>query len=791
MPVLHERLSSPDICGMIGKKTCGTGIHSDKQPIIYIRQGVEMLTAIKPKSRRITDVEKSEDAVILLSEHERIRLQTMGPYVVRITVTPHESFSDKVRPGVIRSDPSPEFSVTEEPDCIVFSASALTLRADRASGAISYSERDGGLLLEENEDAPRTFEEFETFTLAGSGQKTRTIETADGKKEVIEDALKIPTGKSCHIRLALRFSDEALYGLGQQEKAVSSLRGRRIYLHQANRRIAVPVFVSTKGYGMLIDTYSPMIFNDDADGTYFYIEADRELDYYFIAGGMEQVIKGYRMLTGKAAMLPKWAFGYVQSQERYETQEEILETAGRSRELGIGMDCIVLDWFSWGENMWGQKSYDKSRFPDPKGMIDKLHEEHIHFMISIWPAMGEDTDDRKEFADRGLLLPASSVYDPFKEEGRKLYWEQLEKTHFSYGTDAWWCDSSEPFTPEWNHRVRPEPAKLFCEYCTEAGLRMPYEYSNSYPLYHAMGICENQRAVSDKRVCNLTRAAYTGQQRYGTIMWSGDTGASWDTLKAQVTGALHFSASGLPYWTTDIGAFFVKQGEQWYWDGRYDDTIDDEEYCELFVRWYQLGSFLPVFRAHGTDCRREPWNFKGRFYDAIIKANRLRYRLLPYIYSEAGKVWLNDTALVRFLAFDHADDRRVWDITDQYMFGEALMVCPILDPMERASGSDSSGVSAEREVYFPKGCDWYDFYTEEKYEGGTTARIKAGLDIIPVFVRSGSIIPMCDPAMSTEELGEPEFKSFGEGECRYLYYSDAGDGYGYEKGEYTLKEINR
>ncbi len=742
-----------------------------------------MLTAEKPKSRRITDVERSEDAVVLISEHERMRLQAMDPCVIRITVTPREDSSDKVRPGVIYNDPMRDFSVSEEADAITFSTSALVLKIDRESGAIEYLDRDGSLLLEEDQSDTRTFEEFETFTLADSGQKTRTIETADGKKEVIEDALKIPTGKSCHIKLGLRFGDEAIYGFGQQEKMTGSLRGRRLYLHQANRRIAVPVFVSTKGYGMLVDAYSPMIFNDDADGTYIYVEADRELDYYFMAGGMKQVIKGYRMLTGKAAMLPKWAFGYVQSQERYETQDEILKTAEKSRELGISMDCIVLDWFSWGENMWGQKSYDASRFPDPKAMIDKLHREHIHFMISIWPAMGEDTEDRKEFAEKGLLLPACSVYDPFKEEGRRLYWEQLEKTHFSYGTDAWWCDSSEPFTPEWSHRERPEPAKLFDEYCTEAGLRMPYEYSNCYSLYHAMGIYEAQRGASEKRVCNLTRSAYTGQQRYGTIMWSGDTGASWETLKAQVTGALHFSASGLPYWTTDIGAFFVKHGDQWYWDGKYDDTTDDEEYCELFVRWYQLGCFLPVFRAHGTDCRREPWSFKGRFYDALLKTNRLRYSLMPYIYSEAGKVWLDDASLVRFLAFDFPDDKNVWDITDQYMFGEALMVCPVLDRMD---GEEDCAV---REVYFPKGCDWYDFHTGERYEGGTTVRIGASLDTIPVYARAGSVIPVCEPAMSTEEMGDVTYKRFGEGGEGYLFYNDDGDGYGYESGAYTLTRI--
>ena len=750
-----------------------------------------MLTAIKPKSKTITSVYENGASVFLSSELENIRLQVIDRNIIRVSATTRGDFSDKERPGVINREKSDDYELREENGEVIILTSGLSVRVNKKSGAISYFDNNGALLLGEKSDAPRNYEEFETYTLADGQQRTRIIDTADGKKEVIEEPLKIPTGKSFHIKLNLEFGDEALYGFGQHEKEIGSLRGSRLYIHQANRQIAMPVFVSTKGYGMLIDTYSPLIFNDDQNGSYIYSEADCELDYYFMAGGMTQVIKDYRLLTGKAALLPKWAFGYIQSQERYETQAEILETTKKSRDLGIGMDCIVLDWISWGENMWGQKSYDESRFPEPKQMIKELHDEHTHFMISIWPTMAENTPDNREFSEKKLFLPACNVYNAFKEEGRKLYFDQLKRTHFAYGTDAWWCDSSDPFTPEWNHAERPEPAKLFGEYCSEAGLRMPYEYCNSFPLYHAMGIYENQRAamkeinetpgledIFEKRVCNLTRSAYTGQQRFGTIMWSGDTDASWETLRAQVTAGLHFCASGIPFWTMDIGAFFVKQGAFWYWDGKYDDTVKDEKYCELFVRWYQLGAFLPVFRGHGTDFRRELWNFKGKYYDALLKTNRLRYRLLPYIYSEAGKVWLEDKSLIRWLAFDFSEDKTVWDIKDQYMFGEALMVCPVLEP-----------VKTERSVYFPKSCDWYDLYTGEKYAGGTTVTIKADLDTIPVFVKAGSIIPMCDPALSTEELGDAEFKKFGEGECRYMYYTDAGDGYGYENGEYTLKEI--
>lgn len=794
-----------------------------------------MLTPIKPKSREINKVERKENTLFLYSDHGILALEPKNENIVRVIYTVRDSFSEKEKPGIVMKDSYGDWDFTENDSSIELCLKNIKVSVNKGNGAVSYYAKggdcegkdiDGRLLFKERDIDSKEFEEFEAFRLAGVPQKTRTIETADGKKEVLEDPLKVSTGKSYHIRFNFELNDEALFGLGQQEKGFASLRGKTLYIHQGNRKIAVPMFVSTNGYGILIDTYSPLIFNDDQNGTYIYTEADQELDYYFIAGvtagnkaDMNEVISGYRFLTGKAALLPRWAFGYVQSQERYETQEEILATVKKSRELGIGMDCLVLDWISWPDNQWGQKSYDESRFPDPKGMIEKMHDDHVHFMISIWPTMAGNTENHKEFAEKNLFLPANTCYDAFKKEARELYFDQLKRTHFSYGTDAWWCDSSEPFTPEWNHLMRPEESVLYKEYLGEAGLRMSYEYCNSFPLYHAMGIYENQRKAmeeaagkdaqyKEKRVCNLTRSAYTGQQRFGTIMWSGDTDASWDTLKNQVAIGLHFSASGIPFWTNDIGAFFIKRGINWYWDGKYDDTADNKGYCELYTRWYQYSAFLPMFRAHGTDCRRELWTFKGEFYDAMLKANRLRYRLMPYIYSEAGKVWLKDASLIRWLAFDFAGDKNTWDITDQFMFGESIMVCPVLNPMyydeqgksmdennndgdiKRAAAGDLSSDEKSRTVYLPAGCDWFDFYTGEKYEGGKTINASAPLDTIPLFVKDGSVIPMRVAALSTEEQNdEIEFKRFGKVTKGYEFYEDAGDGYGYEKGEYKVTII--
>lgn len=761
-----------------------------------------MLTAFPGKSKVISDVKREQDSLLLYSEYGIMKLEFITCDTAHVIFTTEDSFSKKEKPGVIYNNIFSDWKLTEDTEFIYAKTDRLTVRILKKNGSISYFDSEDRLLFQENNRSPREFEKFDTFILSGGEQKTGKIQTADGEKEVILDPEKLATGHSYHIRLNMSFGDEALYGLGQQEKGFASLREHYLYVHQANRQIAIPMFVSTNGYGILIDSYSPLIFSDINNESYIYIEAAPELDYYFFAGSMKEVIKGYRRLTGKASLLPKWAYGYVQSQERYETADEIIEVVERSRELGLGLDCIVLDWISWGDNLWGQKTFDKKRFPDPKAMLDKLHENNVHFMISIWPTCADNTEDNREFKEIDGLLPACTAYNAFSKRSREIYWRQLEREHFSSGVDAWWCDSSEPFTPEWNHTMRMEPSKLYAEYCTEAGLRMPYEYCNSYALYHAMGIYDNQRAAmrklreknsnyKEKRVCNLTRSAYTGQQRYGTIMWSGDIAAKWQTLRDQIAIGLHFSASGLPLWTVDVGGFFVKSGMFWYWDGAFNDTVNNPGYAELYTRWYQFACFLPVFRCHGTDCRRELWSFKGRFYDALKAANKLRYELMPYIYSEAGKVWLRDESLIRWLAFDFTQDKRTWDITDQYMFGSSLMICPVTEPIYYNENGEEITAEAQREVYLPIGCDWYDYYTGEKHKGGQTIKAYAPLERIPVFVKAGSAIPTAAPALSTaEQTGEIQFKVFSEHECSYEMYKDAGDGYGYERGEYEVQVFN-
>lgn len=755
-----------------------------------------MLNVKCPESREITGAERREDGLYLYSRVGMHRLQPVNDRTVRVTYTQAGRFSQEEKPGVLPCKPYEDWTFTETGDRILLRTRFLRVEVCRETASCRYCDGAGRVLLREREKDSKILEEFPVYRLSAEDSRIEKAATADGVKDVVREAARIPDGVRYHTRLCLEWEkEEALYGLGQHEEGFGSLRGQTVYLHQANRKIAVPLLLSTKGYGLLMDTYSPMIFQDSAYGSYLYTEADREMDFYFLNGTtMDGVIAQYRMLTGKAALLPRWAFGYLQSQERYETQEEILETAGQYRERGIGLDCIVLDWCSWEDGKWGQKSFDRERFPDPGGMIRQLHEEGVHFMISIWPNMDENTENYREFQGKGLLLPGTNIYDSLSREGRELYWNQVMRGYGGCDVDAWWCDSSEPFTPEWNHREQPEPSRMYEEYCTDAGLRLPAEMMNAFGLFHARAVSEGQRSVSEKRVFNLTRSGTTGQQRYGAVLWSGDTAATWDTLRRQIAAGIHFCASGMPYWTMDIGGFFVREGDFWYWKGDYPHADQDLGYRELFVRWYQWGAFLPVFRGHGTDCRRELWHYANAdvpFYDALLLANRLRYELMPYIYSLAGLSWLNDGSIIRHLAFGFPGDSRTWEIRDQYLFGEGLMVCPVTEPLYyRRNSVRIQGKPVSRQVYLPEGCRWYDYWTNEVYTGGQWIQADAPLMHIPLFVREGTILPMAEAAGCVrDQENRLTVKVYPGQDGSFVLYEDAGDGFGYESGEYALTTL--
>ena len=407
-----------------------------------------MLVAKHRASTQITDVKRTDKSVVLRSKAEQIQFIPISESAVRVICTKADTQKKEQEltqgDSIKRSNQmnSVQWELKEDSESISVILSNLTIRIDRQAASISYYKPNGELLLKERDKNSRTMEAFQSYRVVRAG-KIEQVQTADGLKRFVKDAVREPDQTLYHTRMHFDWQqDEALYGLGQHEEGILNLRGHMVYLHQANRKIAIPLLMSSFGYGILMNTSGNMVFSDTENGSYMYTESDPQLDFYFINGdGMDGVVGGYRKLTGKASMLPRWAFGYLQSQERYETQEEICQVAAEYRRRGIGLDGIVLDWCSWEDDMWGQKSFDASRFPDPAGMIQTLHDEDVHFMISIWPNMDEKCENYKEMKEKGFLLPFSNIYDARNEQARKCYWEQVKRGLYRYGVDAWWCDS--------------------------------------------------------------------------------------------------------------------------------------------------------------------------------------------------------------------------------------------------------------------------------------------------------------------------------------------------------------
>ncbi|MBR4575250.1 MAG: DUF5110 domain-containing protein, partial [Lachnospiraceae bacterium] len=442
--------------------------------------------------------------------------------------------------------------------------------------------------------------------------------------------------------------------------------------------------------------------------------------------------------------------------------------------------------------------------------VSHLHDSNVHFMVSIWPNMSPDSENYAEFAEKKMLLPNSNLYDAFDENARKLYWDQTTEEIMSSGTDALWCDNAEPFSDaDWSGSTKKPEEERYLVVTETSKRSMDSERLNSYGLYHAKGIYENWRKTyPEKRVVNLTRSGYTGIQSFGTILWSGDITATYDTLRRQIVEGIRMSLTGMPYWTLDIGGFFVVNDKYenrgcndtehkplWFWHGDYNDGVDDPGYRELYTRWLEFGTFLPVFRSHGTDTPREPWRFgkKGdMFYDAITDHIRLRYRLMPYIYSLAASAHFNGEMIMRSLIAEFPDDDRVGEIADEYLFGPFMLIAPVYTPMYYLPGSEETKETHKsREVYLPKGCGWYDFFSGSYYEGGQTVQAEAPIDRIPVFVREGAVIPFSDDISYADERGglADTVKVYEGCDGKFMLYYDEGDGYGFEKGDYGYLEL--
>ncbi len=747
---------------------------------------------------KVLKFEVSSNSLLLTTNDGQLRLEVIDEHVIRVVYTRRETFS--MTPSLMmlpREDTRIDWSIEENGNTLTLKTSQLQLVIQRNTCAFTWLDADGNLLVREPDTGGKTLEEVPVELTESVILQTQ--ETADGTRTRVVEGEKRIDRQSYATRLDFAFStDEAIYGLGQHEEGILNYRGRHQYLYQHNMKVAVPQIVSTRGYAILWDTYALSVFHDDQYGSYFWSEFNEEMDFHFIYGPeFDQIVASFRKLTGQVPLLPRWAFGYVQSKERYVDQAELVAVVEEFRERGIPIDCIVLDWKSWVGDLWGQKTLDPDRFPDPPAMMTKIHNLNARLMLSIWPRFRDDGQNQVEMRENGFLLGDDITYNAFDPAARAMYWQQADNGLFKHGLDAWWCDCTEPFEADWTGVVKREPWQRLNINTEQAKTFLDPAHINAYSLLHCQGIYEGQRSVtSEKRVVNLTRSYSPGQQRYGVITWSGDIVATWDVFRKQIAEGLNFSVTGGAYWTLDIGGYFVAPRDQWFWQGNYPDGHLDEGYRELYVRWFQYGTFLPMFRSHGTDTPREIWRFgePGDItYDTLVRFSFLRYRLLPYIYSLAGAETHHARTMLRMLAFDFRHDPNVYDITDQFMFGPALMVCPVTRPMyfDRDSAS-LENIPKTRSVYLPAGTDWYDFWTGQRYGGGQTIEAVAPLDVLPLYVKSGSILPLGPKVQhSGERLDAPwEIRIYPGSSGSFAVYEDAGDSYCYEDGQYTWFSMN-
>lgn len=520
-------------------------------------------------------------------------------------------------------------------------------------------------------------------------------------------------------------------------------------------------------------------------------EMGDQIDYYFIKGAsMDEVMKGYRTLTGKAQVMPKWSMGFWQSRERYKTQDELLGALKEFRTRRIPIDNIVLDWSYWPEDVWGSHEFDPVRFPDPKGMVDEVHNQNARIMISVWPKFYATTEHYKEFDQKGWMYQRAtndsirdwigqgyigSFYDAYSQGARDLFWNQMKEHIYPKGFDAWWMDASEPDI------LSNASIEYRKELMNPTAMGPSTKYFNTYALMNAMAIYNGQReADNDNRVFLLTRSGFSGLQKYGAVTWSGDIGTCWEDYKAQIPAGLNHSMSGNPYWTMDVGGFCVQKRFERAEEG----SSDMDEWRELNARWTQFGAFVPLFRTHGQYPFREIYNIapeSHKAYQTILYYNKLRYRLLPYIYSMNGAVYFDDYTIMRPMVMDFGYDMNVNDLGDQYMFGPSLLAAPVYEYQARS-----------REVYLPKRTGWYDFYKGTYFEGGKTITADAPYERMPLFVKAGSIIPMGEEVQYTSEKPDMAITLYvyAGADAKFTLYEDEGTNYDYEKGKYTNISIS-
>ena len=687
----------------------------------------------------VVSFEKKGNALEVQQKAGVLRIEVHAPDILHVTYAPRDS-PMVARPWdhvVVKDDwPAANFDMSSDEKSVTLTTAKLKVAIERESGTIHYASADGRMLTTD------TYRMLHPAVV--NGESTFHAEVAFG----------------------IYGSHEGFYGLGQHQAGVWNYRGETVDLSQENTEIAIPLLVSSNGYGIFWNNPSRSVVNNRfVHWLYMSGEVADRVDYYFLYGPeANDIIGHYRELTGEVPLFGRWAYGFWQCKNKYQSQKELEGVAAKYRAEHIPVDNIVQDWFWWvtmGEMKWNPN------YPDAQGMIDTLHKEHFHLMVSVWPYFRPGSATYDQFDKNGWFVAKTqtagfhplgqALYDATNPDARKQYWDNVNAALFQKGVDAWWLDTDEPET-----EGRQDNILVDHKLAIGSGAR----YANVYPLFHGGGVSEGQQAASDKkRVFILSRSAYAGSQRYGVTAWSGDVLSDWVTFQRQITAGLNYAISGMPYWTTDIGGF-ISGG-----------NLNDPKFRELFVRWFQFGAFSPVFRVHGTrnPDENELWSYGPEAEKILVDYDTLRYRLMPYIYSEAWQVTDHHGTLMRPLVMDWREDVEAQNIGDEYLFGPAILVSPVY----------TEGATT-RSVYLPK-ATWYDFWTGEKQEGGKRIEAEAPLNKLPLFVRAGSIVPL-GPAMewSTEKPADPlEVRVYLGADGDFTLYEDENDGYGYTRGAHA------
>ena len=706
----------------------------------------------------VTSYTKEHDGVLFKLDKGLLNVKICKDNIVEVKYTALPEFFP--RPSLVVTNPwetTPPFTVTGNKDEVTITTANLKIKVNKSNNGITFADLNGKTILSED----------------GANGTTMRKDTVAGISTY-----------SCSTEFDSP-SDEALFGLGCHPEDTLSInyKGRNQDMAIRYMTGAIPVLLSNKGYGLMWDNYAASNFyGAKANNTkYQYVsESGKMVDYYFIYGpGFDRIIASYRDATGEAPMFPKWSFGLFQSQDRYKSQAEILSVKDNYRNNKIPVDCIVQDWFYWEPDVIGSHVMWPARYPNPKEMIDELHNAHVHAMISIWPVFAKGTADYNAMLKAGNLTTITwdnimthtydSYYDPYSHKSRLMYWQQARDSLIARdGWDAWWVDQCEP------DNGNLLDARKQCNFAIGKGI----DYFNTYSLMHTTGLYHNWRKdIPGKRAFFLVRQAFAGQQRNATTLWSSDITCTWRAFKSQVPQGINACASGIPYWTSDIGGYHLN------WAAPDWSTPANRE---LFTRWFQFGTFCPIFRIHGKGERAlfsNNWDAKTKAI--LLNYDNLRYRLMPYIYSLSWQVTHQGYTIMRSLAFDFRNDANVYSIPDEYMFGSAFLVSPVTHSM--MNQGNGNPIQDTRKVYLPKSATWYDFWTGKPYKGGQTIHAKAPIETLPLFIKAGSIVPM-GPFLqyATEKPANPlELRIYPGSNGSFTLYEDENNTYDYEKGVYA------